>query len=234
MSPRDDAGRLRVGGRAAVWGVGSEEQQVQRSAVSGARIFGEVQPRVWLNRGRGCSTSKRRGYARDGGVRLGGVGAGPSQPDRLRCCSLGGRPMSRRITVPSTIGRVPSVAAEEERWVSLGCGCFPGPGPDGSVEACVGDGLDARGAPVSGCPKTNSPPCRGGRPRVCGSRGGTALRRIRSDRILAGTWTGRSLRTKQRRGASNPASATMRISESPACTVQLRSVAGADHAAVER
>ena len=34
---------------------------------------------------------------------------------------LGRWPMSRRMTVPLMIERVPSAAAQEERWVSLGC-----------------------------------------------------------------------------------------------------------------
>ncbi len=66
---------------------------------------------------------------------------------------------------------------------------------------------------VSGWPKTNSPPCPGGRPIVCGRRGGTARRRTRSERIRARTWTGRSPRRNARRGASYPASAMMRIAD---------------------
>jgi len=37
---------------------------------------------------------------------------------------LGRWSMSRRMTVPSTMGRVPSAEAQDERWVSLGWSRF--------------------------------------------------------------------------------------------------------------
>lgn len=55
-----------------------------------------------------------------------GVCRGASVPDHHGQTGFGVAPlgrwsMSRRSTVPSTTGRVPSVVAQEERWVSLGC-----------------------------------------------------------------------------------------------------------------
>ncbi len=104
-------------------GVGGEDQPGPSVGRFGVRIFGAVQPRVCLNRRKVCSMSKRR--RQDCQRRSASASVAPV-PDHHSQTGLGVAPlgrwsMSRRITVPSMMGRVPSAAAQEERWVSLGC-----------------------------------------------------------------------------------------------------------------
>ncbi|KPC79684.1 hypothetical protein ADK82_24525 [Streptomyces sp. NRRL S-4] len=96
--------------------------QVQRSAASGLRIFGQVQPRVCLKSRKVCSMSKRRRNAcrsRSTVVSVASVLDHHSQTG-FGVAPLGRCSTCRRITVPSMTGRSPSSAVQAERWVSLG------------------------------------------------------------------------------------------------------------------
>jgi hypothetical protein len=67
--------------------------------------------------------SKRRRYACQSRSASAAVASVPDHHSQtgFGVAPLGRWSMSRRISVPSTMGRVPSAAAQEERWVSLGC-----------------------------------------------------------------------------------------------------------------
>ena len=73
------------------WVCAAMISQVQRSAASGVRIFGAVQPRVCLNSRKVCSRSKRRRNACQQRSTSAGGGAGDRgpQPDRLRVAVAG-------------------------------------------------------------------------------------------------------------------------------------------------
>lgn len=109
---------------------------------------------------------------------------------------LGSFATVNRITVPSMIGNGPTWSSHAARRVSRGrsrsqaCAVAV---PYRSVLVTV----TAVASPhVTGSPKTNSPPCLGGRP-PCGRQihgTGTGLRMTRSERSRPSTSTGRSLR----------------------------------------
>lgn len=83
--------------------------QVHRSAASGVRIFGEVQPRVCLNRRKVCSTSKRRRYACQRRSASAGVA---SVPDHHSQTGFGVRWAGGRC--PG--GRCPGGSPSPRRW----------------------------------------------------------------------------------------------------------------------
>lgn len=115
--------RSAASGRASRnWVKAARISQVQRSAASGVRILGQVQPRVCLNRRKVCSMSKRRRKACQSRSTWAAVASVPDHYSHtgLGVAPLGRRSTFRRITVPSITGSAPSWAVQAERWVSLG------------------------------------------------------------------------------------------------------------------
>ncbi len=124
---------------------------------------GRVQPSVCLSRRNVCSTSKRR--RNDCRPRSTSAGAAPVRDHHSRTGwftpPLGSFSTAGRITVPSRSGRSPSWSSQAARRVEV------------VVTACSSP-------QVEGSPKTNSPPCLGGRPPLAAaarSRDGTGERR---------------------------------------------------------
>lgn len=97
--------------------------QVQRSAASGARSLGRVQPRDCLNSRNVCSRSNLRRW--DCHQRSMSEAVAPVAEDRshtgLGSRSPGGWSTSRRINVPSITGSSPSWSSRQVRWVRRGC-----------------------------------------------------------------------------------------------------------------
>jgi hypothetical protein len=111
-------------------GVGGEGRPGPSVGCFGVRTFGEVQPRVCLNRRKVCSMSKRRRYVCQRRSASSGVASMPDHHSQtgFGVAPLGRWSMSRRITVPSTMGRVPSAAAQESggsAWGAGGSRCGP-------------------------------------------------------------------------------------------------------------
>ena len=119
--------RSAVSGRARrswVWAV--MISQVQRSAASGSRSFGTVQPRVCLNRRKVCSMSKRR---RNACQQRSMSAASRSIAEHHSHTGLAWPPLGRRSTVslmrvPSMIGSGPWCPVQAARLVRRGWSRF--------------------------------------------------------------------------------------------------------------
>lgn len=106
--------------RSWVWG--AMISQVQRSAASGSRSLGWVQPRVCLNSRKVCSRSKRRRKTCRAPVDVPSSAPVFEDDDHTAGAarSFDKRSTSIRINVPSTSGSSPSWSSQAARWVSRG------------------------------------------------------------------------------------------------------------------
>ncbi|CAL9463356.1 hypothetical protein SUDANB146_03828 [Streptomyces sp. enrichment culture] len=157
-------------------GEGCDDQPGPAVSDLGGAVLRTGPAQACLNRRKVCSMPKRRRDARHGRSTPAVAVPAPGHHSHTGSgvAPLGRCPARGRITVPPITGRAPGSAVQAERWVSRGWSrsqarAVAVPWRRAAVTVCVPE------VPrVSGSPKTDSPPCRGGRPLTPGSRGGTA------------------------------------------------------------